>query len=157
MRILLATDGSEFSFAAARKCCELISVKGKTVIRIISVIETISPVEPFGTSDEYYIMAQKAARSAAENMVEETRKMMVETVGEANADIEAEAISGRPNQTIIDEAEKWGADLIVVGSQGLGFWGRMLLGSVSNAVVNHAPCSVLVVRGGKSTGDIQTV
>jgi nucleotide-binding universal stress UspA family protein len=150
MRILLATDGSEFSFAAARKCCELVSSKKDIAIRIISVIETISPIEPFGTSDEYYIMVQKAARSAAEKNVEDTRQTMLKTLGETKVDIEAEAISGRPNQTIIDEAEKWRADLIVVGSQGHGFWGRMLLGSVSNAVVTHAPCSVLVVRGSES-------
>ena len=47
----------------------------------------------------------------------------------------------------IEEAQNWGADLIIVGSHGYGFWSRALLGSVSNAVINHAPCSVLVVRG----------
>ena len=45
----------------------------------------------------------------------------------------------------INETARGKADLIVVGSHGRGFWGR-LLGSVSNGVVHHAPCSVLVVR-----------
>ncbi len=45
-----------------------------------------------------------------------------------------------------EEAERWGADLIVMGSRGLGTWNRLLLGSVSSAVVNHAKCSVEIVR-----------
>ncbi len=146
MKILLATDGSEFSFAAARKCCELVDVKKDTTIKIISVIEKITPIEPFGTSDEYYVLAQKAARGAAEEIVEDTRMTMEKIFGDAEVNIQTEAISGKTNETIIEEAERWGADLIIVGSQGRGFWGRMLLGSVSNAVVRHSPCSVLVVR-----------
>jgi nucleotide-binding universal stress UspA family protein len=55
---------------------------------------------------------------------------------------------GRPAQGIIQTATDWPADLIVVGSHGYGFWGRLALGSVSAGVVNHAPCSVLVVKSG---------
>jgi len=47
---------------------------------------------------------------------------------------------------ILDEAESWGADLIVLGSHGYNAWKRFLLGSVSQAVVSHAKCSVEVVR-----------
>ena len=57
-----------------------------------------------------------------------------------------EVLCGPPAQEIVQQAEDWGADLVVVGSHGYGFWSRALLGSVSNSVVHHAPCSVLVVR-----------
>lgn len=60
-------------------------------------------------------------------------------------DLTTEVIRGYPDKAIIDAAMEWKADLIVVGSHGRGFWGR-LLGSVSNGVVHHATCSVLVVR-----------
>ena len=53
---------------------------------------------------------------------------------------------GAPRPVILDEAENWGADLIVMGSHGYGAWKRFLLGSVSQAVVSHAKCSVEVVR-----------
>jgi len=53
---------------------------------------------------------------------------------------------GAPSRMIIESATNWGADLIVVGSHGRGFWGRVMLGSVSDAILHHAPCSVLVVR-----------
>ena len=46
----------------------------------------------------------------------------------------------------MEEAEKWGADLIVMGSRGLGAWNRLLLGSVSDSVVHHAKSSVEIVR-----------
>jgi nucleotide-binding universal stress UspA family protein len=47
---------------------------------------------------------------------------------------------------ILDEAEKWDADLIVLGSHGYSGWQRFLLGSVSHAVATHALCSVEIVR-----------
>ena len=53
---------------------------------------------------------------------------------------------GDPRSAIVDEAEEWGADLIVVGSHGYTGLKRWLLGSVAQSVVGHAPCSVEVVR-----------
>jgi hypothetical protein len=54
--------------------------------------------------------------------------------------------SGHPVQEIVDRAEHWGADLIVVGSHGYRGFKRLLLGSVSQAVASHAQCSVEIVR-----------
>jgi len=53
---------------------------------------------------------------------------------------------GWPKEVILDEAERWGADLIVVGSRGHGTIKRLFLGSVSLAVATNAPCSVEIVR-----------
>ena len=58
---------------------------------------------------------------------------------------------GRPDAEIIDEAEQIGAGLIVVGNRGLGRIRRALMGSVSDSVVRHAHCPVLVVRRGETT------
>ena len=66
------------------------------------------------------------------------------------ADLGAEATfvegSGDPADVIVQEAENLGADLIIVGTQGLNFAKRWLIGSVSTKVVQHAHCDVLVVR-----------
>lgn len=64
------------------------------------------------------------------------------------AGVEAEYIqlSGIPGQVICRVADDWGADLIVIGSRGLTGLNEMLLGSVSNYVTHHAPCSVLIQR-----------
>ena len=53
---------------------------------------------------------------------------------------------GDPRSAIVDEADEWRADLIVVGSHGRTGVKRWLLGSVAQAIVGHAPCSVEVVR-----------
>jgi nucleotide-binding universal stress UspA family protein len=47
---------------------------------------------------------------------------------------------------ILEEAAEWQPNMIVVGSHGRGFWGRMTLGSVSDSVMHHAPCPVLIAR-----------
>ena len=57
-------------------------------------------------------------------------------------------ISGSAKRVILEEAEAFGADLIVVGSHGQGVFERFLLGSVSQAVALHATCSVEIVRRG---------
>jgi nucleotide-binding universal stress UspA family protein len=59
-------------------------------------------------------------------------------------------IPGSPRAVILDEAKCWDADLILVGSHGYRAWERFLMGSVSQAVVSHAKCSVEVVRAPKS-------
>ncbi|MFN2407796.1 MAG: universal stress protein [Pyrinomonadaceae bacterium] len=57
-----------------------------------------------------------------------------------------EVLSGKPKEIILEDAKKWNADLIVVGSHGRRGFKRFLLGSVSEAVAMNAHCSVVVVR-----------
>jgi len=56
----------------------------------------------------------------------------------------------RPYRVILNEAETWHADIIVVGSHGRSGFDRVIMGSVSEAVALHAKCSVEVIRQGKS-------
>jgi nucleotide-binding universal stress UspA family protein len=60
--------------------------------------------------------------------------------------ISSEILKGSAEATILEEAERWEADLIVIGSHGYTGLKRILLGSVSNAVVAPAPCSVEIAR-----------
>jgi nucleotide-binding universal stress UspA family protein len=56
-------------------------------------------------------------------------------------------VEGRPAAEVLAAAEEPGVDLVVLGARGLGTIGRLLLGSVSERVLQHAPCPVLIVKG----------
>lgn len=60
--------------------------------------------------------------------------------------VEFEVVVGHPAERVVIEAERWGADLIVIGHRGHGLMGRWLLGSVAKQVMHHATCAVLVAR-----------
>ena len=145
MKILIATDGSDFSRKAVDKVCAELGEKA-SAIKVLSVFEAFAPIaaEPFAVSAEYYQDLETAARGQAEAIageaVDEIKRRL------KGVEVSKEVAMGTPNRVIVDVATQWKADLIVVGSHGRGFWGRMMLGSVSDAVLHHAPCSVLVVR-----------
>jgi nucleotide-binding universal stress UspA family protein len=70
----------------------------------------------------------------------------------AQTETTAKTLKGDPKIAILDEAERWGADLIVVGTHGYNALERLWLGSVSRAVASHAKCSVEVARRRKARG-----
>jgi nucleotide-binding universal stress UspA family protein len=84
-------------------------------------------------------------REQADEFVKEASSQLAGLCPGSELKVSTRVVCGAPDQQLIEIAKDWKADLIVVGSHGRGFWGR-LLGSVSTGVVHHAPCSVLVVR-----------
>lgn len=68
-------------------------------------------------------------------------------------DCQAECHTGKCSTGISDRAQAWGADVIVIGRRGRRNVSEILLGSVSNHVVHHAPCSVLVVQKTYASSD----
>lgn len=149
MKILIATDGSEFSRAAIEKCCRMLKLSDHPQIKVISVYEQMSPMatEPFAISAQYYQEMMDLARKQCESYAADSAEQIKKTLNGANPSVETEVYLGAPARVVVDAAKEWGADLIVVGSHGRGFWGRLTLGSVSDAIIHHAPCSVLVARG----------
>ena len=80
--------------------------------------------------------AEKNAKSAAEILENKNPNLLVTT----------KIVAGSPKSVILNEAEKFKADLIIVGSHGYGAIERFVLGSVSHSVALHAKCSVEIVR-----------
>jgi nucleotide-binding universal stress UspA family protein len=149
MKILIATDGSEYSRRALDECCRLFGSAGNPEIRIIAVYENIYPMmgEPLALSGEFYQKFEEEARAQAERFVAEAAQAAREKL--EGGEITTAVLCGVPEREIIEEAKRFQPDLIAVGSHGRGFWGRLTLGSVSDAVVHHAPCSVFVSRSKK--------
>ncbi len=150
MRVLVPTEGSDFSKAAIEKCCKMFAESENTEIEVLSVAEPVyPPTEPFAISAEYFRDLEAASLKKANDDVEEAAEA-IRKCFPGVAGLTTKVLKGAPKQAIVEEAETWGADLIIMGSHGYGFWRRALLGSVSEAVVHHAPCSVLIVK--KSNG-----
>lgn len=149
MKILIATDGSNFSRKAVEKCCEMLNLSENPEIKIISVYEQMAPMatEPFAISAQYYQEMMDLARKQCETYAADSAEHLKKRLNGTNVSIETQVYLGAPARIVVDEAKEWGADLIVAGSHGRGFWGRLTIGSVSDAIVHHAPCSVLIARG----------
>lgn len=146
MRILITTDGSDFSRAAVEKCCQMVVKPKDTAIRIVSVYEVNLPLDVFSAPTDFSERLEAGAREQAESYAGEAVEIIREYFPNSNIDLTTQISVGTPEQVLIETAKEWNADLLVVGSHGRGFWGRMLLGSTTDALVHHAPCSVLVVR-----------
>jgi nucleotide-binding universal stress UspA family protein len=148
-KVLLATDGSEFSartvgFVASRPW------PAQTQIRILSVVQLPAPDIPSGVypftppMPELVEQVATAARERADKAVADAREVL-ESAGLKICTYE-DTREGDPRATILDEAKLWGADLIVLGSHGRHGLERIFLGSVAEAVATHAHCSVQVIR-----------
>jgi nucleotide-binding universal stress UspA family protein len=146
MKILLAVDGSDCSDAAVQELAKR-PWPPQSEVKVITAIEIPAPVgmEPWAISPDYFENLEIALRKAGQAILDSTL-LKLKPITDKTLKISSEIIQGSPAQVIVDEAEHWGADLILMGSRGLGIWNRLLLGSVSNAVVQHAKCSVEIVR-----------
>ena len=146
MKILLAIDGSTCSDAAVEEVARRPWPTGSEV-KIISVVEPpfVPATEPWAVSATYLEEMGNALHDKALTTVEGAL-LKLRSVADKTLKLTTEMPTGYPGQMIVDIAEAWGADLIVVGSHGYGAWSRLLLGSVSNAVATHAKCSVEIVR-----------
>jgi len=147
MRVLLATDGTKHSKSAIDMVKNL-GLREVDDIMIISVVDVAFPVAFEGYTG--YVPdtsgLQKAARENAEKALEKSKSELAEHFRDSKPTIDTSILSGSPESEIVEKAEALKADLIIVGSHGYNRWERLLLGSVSDSVVHHAPCSVLVVR-----------
>lgn len=152
MRILLAVDGSPCSEAAVNELTSRPWPTGSEVKVITAYEMPLAPTpEAWAIPPEYFEQLERAARERAESVVNDVSSRLTKTLGPAMA-VSGGAMMGSPRAVILEEAERWKADLIVIGSHGYGTWQRLLLGSVSQAVVSHAKCSVEVVRRREATG-----
>lgn len=142
MKILLAVDDSKYSVAATQTV--LRQADGNTEVRVLHVVEPPSHLTAGGMGgydtalDEELREESKKGEALVARVAQELRAK--------GLNVGAVAVPGDPRSKIIDAAAEWHADLIVLGSHGRTGVSRFLMGSVSEAVARHAPCSVEIVR-----------
>lgn len=145
-KALIATDGSEFALAAARRAKQVLDPA--TTFTLLSVVPP--PVMTVGAPVTGIEAAPIATPETTEELTEaykqEARASLESTAQALGGDAERRIEFGDAASEICRVAEDDGFDVIVVGSHGSGFMKRVLIGSVSQHLLHHAPCPVLVVR-----------
>ena len=155
-KILIAIDGSTTS----RKVFEAGLSLGKTTGASLMLLHVLSSEEkdnpgPFIYSDLKYnpnvepiLEAYREQWQKYEQQGREFLQSLTNEATKAGVKTEFKQTVGYSGRNICELAQTWSAELILVGSRGLTGLKEMLLGSVSNYVTHHAPCSVLIVRQG---------
>jgi len=145
MRVLIAVDQSPYSQAALDAVADR-SWPEATEFRIISAMEPLSV--QYGYAGAYgiesVIALEQKLQGYRKQYVDEKAAKLSLLFGKGR--VSGEVLEGFPAEEIIADAEKWHADLIVVGSHGRKGMQKFLLGSVAERVVSHSPCSVEVVK-----------
>ncbi|MBX9689365.1 MAG: universal stress protein [Candidatus Obscuribacterales bacterium] len=146
-KILLAVDNSPYS-QAAMGWIKSMRWDENSQFKIMTVVAPLS---------EAFVDEQNASRSSA-LMIEHDA---IIDLAKSDLQVQSNDLSnkvgtgkvtfdvgeGDPREVILQKAESWGADLIVMGSHGRTGLSKLLMGSVSQAVAVHSPCSVAIVRG----------
>lgn len=139
LRVLLAADESSGSERARALVRNLHLPTGST-IRVVRALGA----EPTAVGLPDAALEELVATVLASLQTDVTA--FAEPLRQAQISIESEALRGRAASMIIDAAERWAADLVVVGSHGRGAVASAILGSVAAEVVDHSPCPVLIAR-----------
>ncbi len=125
-KVLLATDGSRYGDTAA-------VIAGNIAVMCALPLTAISVVLPSHAPER---------RREAQQALERVRQVM----SEKGVRVDIRLLEGRPEQAIVEAAEKEGADLVVMGSHGRTGLDKVLMGSVSERVLNQTSCPILIAR-----------
>jgi len=140
---LLCTDGSELSIEALRRGLAVIGTDVEPVV--VTVIDATDPMMVTGTGFAGGTMAADELANHEAANVARANELAVQVAGALGlADAGTEVLRGDPGMAICRHADEVDASLVVVGSRGRSGLRRAVLGSVSDYVVRHAPCPVLV-------------
>jgi nucleotide-binding universal stress UspA family protein len=141
--LLLATDGSEEGKLAAQAATELSKNSGSEV-HLVYVLPAAAQL--IG----HHLYSQEIRESLIAGAERDAETFLKDQADQIRADggkvAETHFRSGDPDKEILRTAESLGVGMIVIGSRGLGAISRALMGSVSDSVVKHAHCPVLVMR-----------
>lgn len=147
MKVLFGTDGSKYAEEAGKFLAKLPHDR-KLQLTVMNVFE---PVEIHGSHEIVTWMAEHS-RDAHE-AGEKACKRICDMFEGANTETSIKVTEGHAGRELVEEGQAGDYDLIVMGAQGHSLIHRMLLGSVSDFVATHAPCSVFIVRPGSMDAD----
>ena len=142
--ILVGIDGSESSRAALRFALAEARQRG-TSVRAVGVWHV--PVTAYGSA---FVPANLTLREDLETAARDGLQRAIADAAAADVEIETAVKEGQPADVLLKEAQA--AELLVVGSRGLGGFRGLLLGSVSQQCAHHAPCPLVIVPRARDQG-----
>ncbi|MEL6332889.1 MAG: universal stress protein [Cyanobacteria bacterium J06626_26] len=154
-RILVALDRSNSSRSVLEEAIALAKPAAK-----LNLVTVVLPVD-VGYSEPVYLgmeglrsawttelyQSQMASWQQHRQEIEHWLRSQTDYVHRQGISVEYTSPIGAPGTTLCDVATQWDADLIMMGRRGRSGFSELLLGSISNYVMHHAPCSVLTVQG----------
>lgn len=138
--IVVGTDGSESAGTAVERAAQLAAADGARLVIVTAFEQHGAAGGDDVPADVRWMLTDRAE---AERHAREGRAAATAAGAQ---DAVVQALEGAPADKLLETAEDFNADLIVVGSVGLTSPTRFILGSVASAVLHHAPCDVLVVH-----------
>ncbi|MCC0177775.1 universal stress protein [Waterburya agarophytonicola K14] len=151
-KILVALDYSETSQTVFNSALSLAKTTGAELM-IMHILGEDEPNYPVIPSYTYYPVLDDYDYNLYQKRYQDYKQEGIKFLQQKNKEAQAASIksefvqlTGNPGREICKLANTWSADIILVGSRGLKGLKEMFLGSVSNYVTHHAPCSVLIIR-----------
>lgn len=157
MKILVPIDGSNASFAAAKKAAEIVREYGFAV-KLITVAD-VSSARKSNRNENFWRQVDGSMSTGADKRLDDDEKII--KIKEKAEEIlhkfigkldfgkvvpKSEVLYGEPHEAILEIAERERVDLIIMGNRGLSPFKRFYVGSVSQKVISESKCPVLVVR-----------
>jgi len=138
-KILVPTDGSEFTKFAVDKAIELAELSGGKVTALFVLDKSIYANSPMDTAlINVYDTLEKEGRYATSYVSEKAKA--------AGVEVEEKLVEGVPSKVILQEADAGGYDVIVMGTLGRTGISKLLMGSVAEKIVQNAKCPVMVAK-----------
>ncbi|HWD00651.1 MAG TPA: universal stress protein [Candidatus Sulfopaludibacter sp.] len=142
MKILVAVSGTHLEDADPIAAAAAFPWPAGSEFRVLSVAQMVQVMAPGPAPALPDMVTQMSVDDTARQFALDA----AERLRHLGYPVEAVAMEGAPEAVIVEYAAQWAADLIVLGSRDRSRVERFLLGSVSQSVVAHAPCSLLVVK-----------
>lgn len=155
-KILVAIDRTDYSKAVFQEALALAKATQSQLLllHVMSPFDESYPMLAYPIADELYSgMHEEAMKTytrqweEAEVAAREFLRGLTDEALAAGVTTEFSQNFGDPGRTICSLADTWDAELIILGRRGRSGLSEMLMGSVSNYVLHHAPCSVLAIQG----------
>ena len=144
--ITVALDGSDQARRALDWLTSALALPSTTRLRLLGVAEAHRHISSTPGTGEAWSVAMATLKAERRDRLEAELAAAASSLRARLPAIETAVLTGETADVILGDAEHRGTDLLVLGARGLGVVGRLLLGSVSESVLIHAACSVLIVR-----------